>query len=49
MIPVDSNADALEQKYKDLSGLLSNIETQYQCTYLLRILEMTSVMFIPAR
>ena len=25
MIPVDSNADALEQKYKDLSGLLSNI------------------------
>lgn len=25
MIPVDSDADALEQKYKDLSGLLSNI------------------------
>ncbi|WP_278624379.1 ATP-binding protein [Parabacteroides gordonii] len=25
MIPVDSDTDALEQKYKDLSGLLSNI------------------------
>lgn len=25
MIPVNSDADALEQKYKDLSGLLSNI------------------------